>query len=412
MLRSKSTFLLILLFAIFLSACAPDAKYNPSPASPLVPGTEIPQQMATVTSDSLTGAAIPAVTSTPTIGGIDSSQTLSSSELKPPDSDTPAAGICASATGDPATVILGSDASGMPLAGRCMVIDPAQRIKLLNQSPNPLNMNFAGYQIDLSVGGEILLDKPVGQYLALGVHLLPIGPELWVKSTENDAPVFTAPPPIVMYSNPVAGYNLGLPGDWQIDESGMTNITNKEVIFSPPYAEPFITYLSISLDSRTIDQIVDFYAQNVPDAAREDTIFNDYTAIKYTLASGRNEYFVPYGNRIFSIATDRPDDGIVKAILRTVKITVSSSNDYQLTMMDNGKTFNMKVGDNIRLNLDSGYEWFVMVDNPAVLAGSLGVYQVLASGTASLTANGDPECRNSTPSCLSPSILFRIVVIV
>jgi hypothetical protein len=270
-------------------------------------------------------------------------------------------------------------------------------------------MNFAGYQINMPVGGEMLLDKPVSEYLAVGVHFLSLGPELWVK----EVVVATAPPPIVSYSNPIVGYKLGLPGDWRIDESGMHSGSNKEVIFSPPNAEPFVAYLSISLDFRTLDQIISFYAQNVPDAFREDSVFNGYTAIKYNYTSGRNEYFVPYGNQIFLIASDRLNDGAVQSILMTIQFTASSFTTYEATIMDNGKTFNVKVGDNLKLNLDPGYDWSaITVSDTNVIVVTQGIYQARASGVAALTATGDPQCLNSTPPCGMPSITFMITVIV
>ena len=138
---------------------------------------------------------------------LDSIQPFASGGLKPPDSETPAAGICGEPQGDPVSIVLGIGPDGIPLAGRCIKITPVQRIKLINQSNGPFNIKFAEYYINLPVGGEMLLDKPVGQYLALGVHSLPMGPELWVK----EAVVVTAPPPIAQYSNSVVGYRLALP---------------------------------------------------------------------------------------------------------------------------------------------------------------------------------------------------------
>jgi len=108
-------------------------------------------------------------------------QTISSSGLKPADSDTPAAGICSESPGDQVVITLGTDSSGLPLAGRCVMVSPGQRIRLVNQSEGPYAVQFADFNIDLPRGSEMLLDKPVGEYLATGVHFLPLGPELWVK---------------------------------------------------------------------------------------------------------------------------------------------------------------------------------------------------------------------------------------
>jgi hypothetical protein len=345
----------------------------------------------------------------------DSIQPFTSGGLKPPDSETPAAGICGEPQGDPVSIVLGIGPDGIPLAGRCVKITPSQRIKFVNQSNGPFNIKFAEYYITLPVGGEMLLDKPVGQYLALGVHFLSMGPDLWVK----EAVVVTAPPPIVEYNNSVVGYGLNLPGNWSIDENGITGGASKEVIFNPPNPEPFIAYLSISLDySRTLDQIIQSYAQYYPDAVREDTIFNGYPGIKYTFTYQGNirhiEYFIPYGGRIYRIATDRPNDGTVQSMLMTIRFTVPPQPvTYDATMADNGKTFVMNIGDKLRINLDYGYGWSTISDfNPAILMGAADGYFALASGTSTLTMTGDPVCHNLTPPCLMPSILYTITVIV
>ena len=82
----------------------------------------------------------------------------------------------------------------------------------------------------------------------------------------------------------------------------------------------------------------------------------------------------------------------------------------------------MKVGDSFLLNLGSDfYDWTVEVDNQSVLSreknvtvikGAQGIYQALAAGTATLTASGNPQCLNSNPPCMSPSISVTITVIV
>jgi len=89
---------------------------------------------------------------------------------------------------------------------------------------------------------------------------------------------------------------------------------------------------------------------------------------------------------------------------------------------DNGKTFNLNVGDSFLLNLGiDTYDWTVTVDNEnimrmkmgvMVIKGAQGIYDALAPGTAVLSATGDPHCRQSKPACGAPSILFTITVIV
>jgi hypothetical protein len=86
---------------------------------------------------------------------------------------------------------------------------------------------------------------------------------------------------------------------------------------------------------------------------------------------------------------------------------------YDATMADNGKTFIMNIGDKLRINFDYSYAWsMVSISNPAVLAGAQDGYFALASGTATLTTTGNPQCLNSTPPCGAPSIMYTITVIV
>jgi len=334
---------------------------------------------------------------------LDSIQTLSSSGLVPADADTPAAGICGSIQDDPASIVLGLDASGLPLAGRCIAMNPIQRIKFVNQSGNPLNFQFAGFEVNLTDGGETVLNQPIGEYLAIGVHFIPNGPELWVKDSSS---IGIAPPPIKVYTNTEVGYKLGIPSDWTINESG------EQVTFSPPYSnDPNVVYLSLSLDSRTLDQIINDYAQNKPDALKEDTIFNGQPAVKYNFTSGRNEYFIFYGDKVFWIATDQPNDGIVQSVLFTVRL-MPPALVYIVTMSDNGGTFRMRVGDSFQLGLDPSYDWSSALNTASILDNSAGVCQALNPGVAILTALGNPKCLSSSPPCAIPSIMFSITVIV
>jgi len=93
-----------------------------------------------------------------------------------------------------------------------------------------------------------------------------------------------------------------------------------------------------------------------------------------------------------------------------------------VTLANQGQIINLQMGDSFLLNLgDDQYTWSVSVDNDSVLhlkmgvmviKGAQGIYDALASGTATLTAQGDPLCRQSTPACAMPSILFTLTVVV
>jgi hypothetical protein len=100
--------------------------------------------------------------------------------LKPADSDTPAAGICGSVEGEIVEVKIGSGPDGLPLSGRCIKITPTQQLKLINATAEQVRFSFGPFEVDLPAGGDLLLVNPVGEYLALGVHLLPNAPEIWL----------------------------------------------------------------------------------------------------------------------------------------------------------------------------------------------------------------------------------------
>ena len=93
-----------------------------------------------------------------------------------------------------------------------------------------------------------------------------------------------------------------------------------------------------------------------------------------------------------------------------------------ITLSDNGKTFLVHPGDSFLLNLGMDtFDWTVTIDNQNVISrernvmpirGAQGVYQAAAMGQAVLSAEGDPLCRNSTPACMMPSLIFRVTIIV
>jgi len=88
-------------------------------------------------------------------------------------------------------------------------------------------------------------------------------------------------------------------------------------------------------------------------------------------------------------------------------ITLDYNN--QLITMHPNETFLLKLGEN--------YTWDLAIDNQnvisrvkniAVIRGAQGVYQALQPGKATLTATGDPVCRQSKPACGLPSLIFTL----
>ena len=93
-----------------------------------------------------------------------------------------------------------------------------------------------------------------------------------------------------------------------------------------------------------------------------------------------------------------------------------------ISLAENGKTFIVHPGDSFLLNLGMDvFDWTVIIDNQNVISreknvmpirGAQGVYQAATPGQAVLSAVGYPLCRNSTPACMTPSMLFAVTVIV
>jgi hypothetical protein len=92
-----------------------------------------------------------------------------------------------------------------------------------------------------------------------------------------------------------------------------------------------------------------------------------------------------------------------------------------ITLDDDNKTITLQVDETFLLQLGEGYDWNISIDDQAVISrevnvmvirGAQGIYRAHKPGSATLTAVGDPACRESVPPCAAPSRLFRLYVIV
>jgi len=116
---------------------------------------------------------------------------------------------------------------------------------------------------------------------------------------------------LTRYSNRELGYSLAVPPNWVVDENGLSG-TNREVRISPPGAEPFIAYLDIGLDPRSLDEL---RAQDVPEAQKFDIFFAGQNGVEYMYASGRIEMYLLRDGQVYYLLSDRPtDDAIGKMI--------------------------------------------------------------------------------------------------
>jgi hypothetical protein len=93
-----------------------------------------------------------------------------------------------------------------------------------------------------------------------------------------------------------------------------------------------------------------------------------------------------------------------------------------ITLKDQGQTIQLKVGQRFLLYLGTDtYDWSVDIENQSVVSrvmgvmvirGAQGLFEARSPGTTTLTATGDPLCRQSQPACAMPSILFHVTLVV
>jgi hypothetical protein len=108
-----------------------------------------------------------AATDTP---GVEATPTApASSTLKPPDSEFPAAGICAEPGISQVVTITFREDVPDP---RCAKVNVPQRLRIVNQREQAARIVFGPYDVTIEPGAEQLFDAPVGTYLAPGVHTL------------------------------------------------------------------------------------------------------------------------------------------------------------------------------------------------------------------------------------------------
>ncbi len=88
-----------------------------------------------------------------------------------------------------------------------------------------------------------------------------------------------------------------------------------------------------------------------------------------------------------------------------------------ITLDNNNQLITLHVNEEFLLKLGENYQWTINLDNQnvisripyiAVIRGAQGIYLAHQPGKATLTAAGDPLCRQSVPACAIPSISFTL----
>lgn len=92
-----------------------------------------------------------------------------------------------------------------------------------------------------------------------------------------------------------------------------------------------------------------------------------------------------------------------------------------VTLADDGTTLHLQAGERFLLKLGEDYDWTVTVADQSVVSrvvnimvvrGAQGVYEAHQAGSTTLTAAGDPVCRQAQPPCAAPSRDFRLEIVV
>lgn len=103
--------------------------------------------------------------------------------LAPSESPGPAAGACADAAAEFATVTMGP---GVPNP-RCQYVTANERLRLTNAFDHPIDVTIGGVTATLQPGETNTIGPSFGSYLAPGVHVAHSsayagsGPELWLR---------------------------------------------------------------------------------------------------------------------------------------------------------------------------------------------------------------------------------------
>jgi hypothetical protein len=78
-----------------------------------------------------------------------------------------------------------------------------------------------------------------------------------------------------------------------------------------------------------------------------------------------------------------------------------------LTEDDNGAVGQLRVGEQVDLQLSPDLTWTVAVDDPSVLRQNGTLYEAAAPGSTMLSAEGEPACRRVSPPCGLPNRVFQ-----
>lgn len=90
-----------------------------------------------------------------------------------------------------------------------------------------------------------------------------------------------------------------------------------------------------------------------------------------------------------------------------------------VTQENNNQTIELKTGESFLLKLGEEHNWNIEIDNNdvvsrvkniAVIRGAQGIYEAKMPGSATMSAVGEPLCREEVLPCGAPTVLFKIQI--
>lgn len=123
------------------------------------------------------------------------------------------------------------------------------------------------------------------------------------------------------YTNAELGYSVQYPSSWTVDEQ--RNSYGPVVMINPQDAEPFVGYLEIGIDPRTLEQILQQRRNSTDYTYIESQVLIDgQTAYRFSPTGiDSTETFVSYNGKIYLLSTNKSSSTDVQKAIGSFRFT-------------------------------------------------------------------------------------------